>query len=189
MTGPSMVKRLHNWLKDSRGIAAIEFALAAPLLVTLLLGSADILRLMLLHQKVEKVAYTMADLVTQGEQITAGDMAEYYMAPAELMDPFTFAENGRVIITSVYRGDEDAVGKVRWRSEGGGTLVRTSEIGEINADATLPGGLVLNTRDNVIVAEVFYQFTQMFPVDFLNTDEIYKVAVFKPRLGSLLTAP
>jgi len=186
----TLVKTYRAWRSDHRGVAAIEFALAVPILLSLFLGGVDVMRVMLLHQKVEKIAYAMADLVTQQDQLTRANMNDYYEAPSEIIAPFTFGANGVVIITSIYRDVGDPVsGKVRWRDSGGGTLVRTSRIGAVGANAVLPGGLTLNERDNVLIAEVYYRFEQLFPVDFLDVEDIYKAAVYKPRLGSQISAP
>jgi hypothetical protein len=186
----NMFASYRRWRNDNRGVAAIEFALAVPILLSLFLGSIDILRAMLFHQKVEKIAYAMADLTTQQDQLTRAMMDDYYEAPGKIMEPFTFGSSGLVIITSVYRDVGDPVsGKVRWRDSGGGTLVRTSRIGAVGANAVLPGGLTLNERDNVLIAEVFYGFDQLFPVDFMDIEDIYKAAIYKPRLGSQLSAP
>jgi hypothetical protein len=186
------MKLLKHIMKNEQGIAALEFALAAPILIALLMGSIDTMHLLLSQQKVEKVAYTMADLVSQNDQVTSADMNDYFMAPNEIMRPLTFGEDGLVIISSVYRTTGEAISRVRWRSSGAGTLVRDSKVGVVGQEATLPGGLTLKEKENVIVAEVFYHFNPIVVPASVTGDpssDIYKTAVFKPRLGALLTAP
>lgn len=182
---------LKQYIRSEAGIAGLEFALAAPLLVALLVGSIETLRYMLIHQKVEKVAYTMADLATQDDTLTQADMNDYYLAPKNIMSPMSFTTNGLVIITSVYRAVGDPKAKVRWRSTGGGTLSRSSKIGAVGQIAVLPNNLALNEKDNVLVAEVFYEYHKLLLPDGVisSSEDIYKTAVFKPRLGALLSAP
>ena len=49
---------------DKNGIAAVEFALAAPILITLLLGGFELARYSLLNLKMEKVAFTIDHSIT-----------------------------------------------------------------------------------------------------------------------------
>ncbi len=51
------------------GNVAVEFALALPVLMLLMLGSAEMARFVILHQKVDRVATTTSDLVARAETI------------------------------------------------------------------------------------------------------------------------
>lgn len=181
--------RPHTFIKSTAGIVATEFALMAPLLLLLLLGGMEISRFMLLHQKTEKVSYTIDDVVTQNTTITNAQLAQIVTAAAQIMQPYTFAANGVVIISSVYQSGTVNPPTVRWRYTGGGTLARTSKVGSVNGYATLPGGLTLNDKDNVIIVEVYYRYSPMFSGGVVGTQDIYKSTVFKPRLGALTTTP
>lgn len=192
----TMITALRNQLQrlipDNRGVAAIEFALAMPFLIALFVASTDMMRLMLVHQKAERVAYNIADLVAQTESLTPADIQQIFLAPTQIMEPFPVGARSLVIITSVNRaaGSDDTL--VRWRCEGGGTMDIESLVGGVGQEAELPNGLVINERENVIVAEVFYEFDGWFPVnlaEFMDIGLVYKTAVFKPRFGALLTSP
>jgi hypothetical protein len=99
-----------------------------------------------------------------------------------------FKQNGYVILTSVSRTG-GATPKVIWQCKGGGHAT-TSKIGAVSKDATPPGGLVLDATDDVIVAEVFYEYTPLFANAVPGLEkQLYKTAVFRPRLGSLTSAP
>jgi hypothetical protein len=79
------------------------------------------------------------------------------------------------------------VTKISWQCHGGGTQARDSRIGEVGDTVSLPGGLTIDADDNVIVAEVYYRYEPVF--DMLPiADEVYKTAVFRPRLGALTSA-
>jgi Flp pilus assembly protein TadG len=171
-----------------RGIAATEFALALPVLIVMLLGALDLTRFMLFHQKIERISYSTADVVSQAQSITANDLNNILKAASQIMLPAPFTTQGVVIISSVYK----PVGQptvIRWQYKGGGTLNRNSKVGVTNGAPTMPGGLILNDRDNVIVAETYYTFTPMFAGSAVPAQEIYRTALFKPRLGALTTPP
>lgn len=171
-----------------RGIAASEFALSLPILMIMLLGSMDITRFMLFYQKVDRISYSIADVVSQAQSVSAGDLDNVLAAAGQIMLPATFGDRGRVIISSVYKAPGQAT-VIRWQYGGGGTLSRTSRIGIMGGAPMMPNGLTLNDRENVIVAETFYEFDPMFPNSVVPPQEIYRTAIFKPRLGALTTPP
>ena len=170
------------------GIAATEFALALPVLVIMLLGALDLTRFMLFHQKIERISYSTADVVAQAQSVSSTELNNILKAAAQIMLPAPFAAQGVVIISSVYKPPGQPT-TIRWQYKGGGSLERTSKVGLTNGTPTLPAGLTLNDRDNVIVAETYYMFTPMFAGSAVPAQEIYRRAVFKPRLGALTTPP
>jgi Flp pilus assembly protein TadG len=171
------------------GVAATEFAIALPFLLALMLGGFELSRYVILHQKLEKVAYTIADVVSQSDTVTIAQLDQAVTAATTIMEPNPFAPNGVVFISSVYKSGTDEP-TVRWQYSGGGSLTRTSSIGTLNAIATLPNSLTLNDKDNIIIAEVFYNYAPFLSGGIFADDvEIYKVTIFKPRLGALTTPP
>jgi Flp pilus assembly pilin Flp len=181
-------RAIQHLLKNERGVAATEFALLLPVLLALLLGTYEMSRFIILNQKIERVAYTVSDVVAQQTSITTAQLNDILVAASKIMEPYEFGPNGRVIVTSVYQDVDDGA-TVRWQYEGGGTLDRDSRIGVVDGDAVLPGTLTLNDDDNIIIAEVFYNYVPTFTEDYFGTRENYKYAIFKPRFGALTTAP
>lgn len=183
-----MTNKRAAMFRDERGIAATEFALLLPALLALVLGVYEISRYILLHQKLERVAYTVADVTGQQTAVTAAGLNDIMAAAIKIMDPYEFPDNGVIILTSVYQ-DPDGGPVVRWQYKGGGTLDRESRIGAAGDEAELPAGFTLNDSDNVIFSEVFYSYIPDFDEEYFASRENYKYAVFKPRLGALTTAP
>ena len=70
-----------------------------------------------------------------------------------------------------------------------GGLNVNSAFGILGADADLPTGFTLAPRDNVIVAEVFYRYHPIAPGLLFDESTVYRRALFKPRLGTLITNP
>ena len=68
--------------------------------------------------------------------------------------------------------------------------MKASRIGNIGGNAVLPNGLTLNDNDNVIISEVYYNFTPMFiSTGLFPATLVYRVGVYKPRLSQLITVP
>lgn len=174
---------------DNRGLAAMEFALCAPLLFMLFMGSYEISRYILVMLKVEKTAYTVADVVAQSSTVSLTQMNQYVSASTQIMLPYPFDSQGRVIVSSVYQTGPTPPSIVRWQYSGGGSLARTSQVGLVNGAATLPAGMILVDRENIIIAEVYYRYEPYFTLGVLDAQDIYRTAIFKPRLGALTTPP
>lgn len=181
-----------------KGAAAVEFALTLPLWITLLLGMSDGAYCMLVNEKCDRIAYSVTDIVTQYQSVSLSNLSDIIQAASQLMQPFVFANNGIVIVTSVYQPSGSSP-RICWQYTGGGSLTgHVSKIGTPNGSSTcsqgsvaaLPNGLTLNNNDNVIISEVYYSFTPMFiSTNLFPANLIYKVAVYKPRLSPLITTP
>jgi TadE-like protein len=181
-----MMRNLFSLIQDQRGVAAIELACILPMVMTLFLGIVEISNFILVNQRTEKMAYTISDVVSQGETITIAELDNILSATSEIMKPFPFGTRGHVFITSVHRKPNQQP-KVAWQYEGGGTLNNTnSHFGGTGFTSPLPQGFVLNERETVIITEIFYNH-QNFITDIFNgiNPQLYKFAFYKPRLGSL----
>lgn len=184
-----MVRRNQLRHRGQRGIAAVELALVFPILLILLLGGMDMTRYMLYHQKVERITFSVADIVAQSSSITKVQMDDIVLAAGQIMQPFNFGADGIVIVTSVYKDPAQTYPTIRWQYVGGGGLARASKVGIVNGTPALPNGLTLNDKDNVIITETYYVFAPTFNSGVVAAGDIYKEAVYKPRLGALLSLP
>lgn len=170
--------------RDERGAALIELGFAVPILVAILLGCFETTRYVLLHQKMSRAAASTADLVAQLDGITVAQMDDLFDATSQLMDPFAFDTDGRIIVSSVYRPGADAA-TVAWQTINAGGIGAASDVGATGATATLPAGLAVDTGENVIVAEVFYQYTPYFFDKIFEPVQLKHEAFNRPRIANL----
>lgn len=170
-------------------MALVEFALMLPVLLTFFYGCIEITRYILITQKVEKLAFTVADVCSQNKTLSVSDITALLAATNDIMKPFNFGNAGKVMITSLYRADGAANAKVNWRYISTSTLNVTSGLGSLGAVPTMPGTFAFDNKENVIAAEVYYQFSPLITTQFFGTRIIYRAAFYKPRLGELTTAP
>ncbi|WP_025660844.1 TadE/TadG family type IV pilus assembly protein [Rhizobium sp. IBUN] len=180
----SVTRRLAG---NEEGVAGIEMAIITPVLLLLLCGGSEVSLYARSHFQTAQMASTVADAVARYEAITSSDITSIFSVSSEVMGNEDFKENGYVILTSVSRTG-GAAPVVAWQCKGGSDA-QTSKIGVVTKAATLPGNLTLDATDNVIVAEVFYRYTPLFSNFMPVETQLYKTAVFRPRLGSLTSAP
>ena len=77
--------------------------------------------------------------------------------------------------------------KVDWQRAGGGTISVGSAVGVAGGTATLPAELTVRPGEEVIVAEVYYNFTPWLAPDVAPAAQLYHRAFFRPRQGPLTT--
>jgi hypothetical protein len=186
-----------NILRDCRAIALVEFALALPVLLLFLLGTIEFGRFAILHQKLDKAAHTMADLVTQSRTICATDLDDFASAIPQIMKPFTF--DGGIIFNSIVGSSEEnplpaCEGLsdspcIAWQHNRSAYM---SMIGSAGGSPTLPSGYILLPEDNIIAVELFYEYNALLSAT--NTlahiflpQRIQKTTIYKPRQNGSLT--
>jgi Flp pilus assembly protein TadG len=77
-----MLVHLRRFAPDRRAVAALEFAIIAPLLLVLYSGGVDVTRAIVFHQKLQQATTAINDLVSQATEIRK----------AEVLDSFTIAD-------------------------------------------------------------------------------------------------
>lgn len=186
MTCSRLMKR---FAAADHGLAMVEFAILLPIMMTLFYGTVEVSRYILVTQKVEKLAHSVADVTAQEQNATKSTLDQVMSASSDIMNPFTLSTNGKIIISSLYRKQGAAQATVNWPYEGGGSLAAASLIGAQDAIPNMPGGFTFEERENVISAEVFYRYSPLLTTRFFGTVTIYRSAFYKPRFGALLTPP
>ena len=172
---------------DRGGSVLVEMVTAIPILALLVLGSIEMAQYLLVHQKLNRAASTMADLVSQPATITEAEVDELFDAATHLLEPFDLENRGRVIVSSVSRDAGESTPMVDWQREGGGTYSATSHIGLPNGPATMPNGFVVRDGENLITAEIFFDYEPLFFSSLIEGGLIWHHAYRRSRLGALST--
>ncbi len=131
--------------RDQRGVSAVEFALIAPLMLLLYLGSVELSVMMRMDRKVTATASALGDLTSRLSVVSDNDMREMFDAANVMLDPHP-AANARMRITSIIDTGE-ALPVVAWSDAYGHTAYTPG------ASITLPDGIV-PPSGSVIMAEV-----------------------------------
>src|SRR5262245_58985067 len=105
--------------RDQRGISAVEFAMLAPLMVTLYLGGVEISEGIAIDRKVTLVARTLGDLVAQTSSVTTTDINNILGASAAVVQPYDDSKL-KITITSV-KIDSQGNATVSWSDTKNGT--------------------------------------------------------------------
>lgn len=148
MRGPA------SFVRDRRGVAAVEFALIAPLMIALYFGLAELTMGLMAERRASHLASTLADLVAQDAQTDRATLDQVLSAGAPIMEPFPATSSELKIVISSVVADEDGDVSVAWSRATSGATARTKGA---SVDG-LPEDLLAN-NEGLIMAEVEYKHT------------------------------
>jgi Flp pilus assembly protein TadG len=164
---------------SSRGVAAVEFALIAPVMLLLLLGTYELAQAIAAKRKAVLTATTVANIVTQYTSISASQtMPDILNASTVVLTPFSAAN--AVVIVSQIQINAQGKATISWSQALNGTA-RT--VGQV---VTVPAALdVPNTY--LVFGETTYAYSP--DIDFLSlgTQSLYSSVYMFPRSASSIT--
>ena len=177
-----------SFLKGQAGLAAVEMAVALPIMVSLLLSGVEITRFVLLNQKLERASTTIADLVAREETISENAITDIFEITEEVMRPFEINDNTTVILSSIIKSGTDDPTVVWQRSYGTSSTAPTgSHYGTTGEVADLPDDFIMRSGEGIIRAEIAHDFEATFLSDLIPETILYKNAIFRPRYGAQYT--
>ncbi|MEQ8283976.1 MAG: pilus assembly protein [Parvibaculum sp.] len=159
-------------LRDVAGLAAVEFALILPVMLTFYLGAVETTHMLTANRRVTSVAYTAADIVAQAAAISDADMADVFAASSAILSPFSTGPLS-VRVTSVVANSSN-VAQVAW-SDGFQISPRA-----VNSTVTLPAGLT-TPGSSVILVETTYSYGSPLSETITGTIDFSETAYLKPR--------
>lgn len=173
-----MLRRLRRFKKAEGGLAAVEFALIAPVMVTLLLGTVELCNALECHQKVTMLASTGADLVAQSKTVSATDMSNIFSAINAIIYPFATA-NAKIVISSIV-SDGNGNGTVAWSQAQNTTALTAGQAVTVPSGLMAAGSCAVGAC-SVILAQVTYDYTSPVGKFFVGTVPMTDTFYSHPR--------
>lgn len=184
-------------VRDRRGVAALEFALLAPILLLMMLGMADLVDYLRSSLRLERTAGEVTNIVAQYETLKASDFPAIFGIAQRIAGSLDVTrDSGSVIVTGVANTGGGAA--VLWRCRAGSSAfssaLKTSgtrfSVADNVADATLAAG------QGAVVTEVFLPrdpwlysrnlFTLVSGTSAPPTQRLWAFAMQRPRLTGVL---
>lgn len=183
MRRPRPLRNLGGMLRDDRAVAAVEFALILPLLLTLYLGTVEGASLYAVDRKVATLASTVADLVArEKDTLTQTELDDYFEAAVNILSPYD--TDGLAQVVSLLSIDSAGEATVVWSAAHGSGVARDADDqfpleadAEINVLARGAGGWL-------VVGEADYAYSPLTGFVYQNTINLRHVEYFLPRIAS-----
>jgi Flp pilus assembly protein TadG len=161
-------RRVLAFMRDRRGLSAVEFALLLPLLLALYIGGTEITQAVAIDRKVTLTAHTVADLVTRVSATSTSDLQSSFSAAADVIAPY--ATGNMTVTVSQIKIDNNGNGTIDWSCSYQGTAHTAG------SSVTLPPALA-TPNTYLIWGESQYAYTP--PIGYMITgtfrlkDQVY----------------
>lgn len=174
------------------GVAAVEFALALPVLMGLTLYGAEAANMAYTSQKIGDIATLTADSISRIRlSISNGDVTDALGGIKILGDSIDLRNNGRIIVSSIApvldNSNNVTNQKLRWQ-RCSGALVKTSAFAttqntNIGADGMGPSGrkIAATKGSELIFVEVYYTYRPLISASFFGTPQMSAYAAMAVR--------
>src|SRR3954469_14608325 len=98
---------------DRRGVAATEFVMIVPLMLTMFFGVVEFSSGVAVNRKVTLVARTLSDLTSQSTSIADSDLSNFFAASVGILTPYS-ASPTQSTITELYVDPATHKARVQW---------------------------------------------------------------------------
>ncbi|MBA4782010.1 MAG: pilus assembly protein [Rhizobiales bacterium] len=167
--------------RSKRGVAAVEFALVAPIIVTLLLGSVDAVYALTAKRKVSVASSTMADLVAREVRITNDDIRGISDLGKLVMTPFD-VNTARIVVTGFQVDASGRNAQVRWSDPIGPGAVAKSVGTTVALDTPLQPNVFLVLSEVELPYRTLLGFLERY-LDLPNMFTLSDRRYFQSRSG------
>jgi Flp pilus assembly protein TadG len=172
----ALARRLHRSLvrfaEERRGIAAVEFAMLLPIMMTLFLGSVEITTAVAVQRKVTLTARALSDLSSQFTTIADSDMTNILNAASDIIAPY--ASNKLASVVSELSINAQGQATVVWSDTLNGTA-RT-----VGSTVTIPSNLAI-ANTYLILGEAQYKYSPPYGYVVTGTLTLSDQIYMRPR--------
>src|SRR6202789_3289994 len=175
--------RTRRFLRDRGGLAAIEFAFVAPILILAYFGVAELCGAMLAQRKTSHVASAIGDLTSQYSAPAASDINNFFAAGQVMMSP-SDTTTLKMRISAVQENAAGTAASVIWSCASSNWAVLAKTTPE-----PLPQVNMIAAGQSVIMAET--QYTYSSPMSYLLPSVFTYSNVFylRPRIVDPIPDP
>ena len=167
---------LAGTLKNRDGVAAIEFAIIAPVMIFMYLGLAELSLLVTADRNVSHASAVTADLSTQTETLTGSDIEDIFDASLAVLGAnYTNAARFSVDIISFEVDADDNIQEVGYAKLGSGFTTKIDPEPIMTASPAL-----LNQTSGLVVTRVMYEYHSVSQ-RYVGTPTLTETFMLKPR--------
>lgn len=170
-----MLKLLRNFARAQKGLAAVEFALIAPVMIMMFFGAVELTSAADCNARVSRVASTTADLVAQSTSVSSSDTTNIFNAAFAILYPYS-STPAKIVVSSLV-DDGKGGATVAWSD----ATANATPLAK-GTTVTVPAGLITSgSGGSVILATISYNYVA--PVTYFTGGSLTFSQTFyaKPR--------
>ena len=166
------IDQLARFAEERRGLAAVEFAMLLPVMLTLFLGSVEVSTGVAIQRKVSLTARALADLSSQYTSIANADMTNILNASSDIIAPYPAAKLSSVVSELSVNGQ--GVATVVWSDALNGTARNVGDT------VTIPAGLAV-ANSYLLLGEASYSYNPTYGYVLTGTMTLSDHIYMRPR--------
>ena len=137
-----------RFLRDVRGVAAVEFALMAPMLILACFGSFEVFQAAAAYRKLCSTTVELATVTSQYTTMSANDVSNVMNATSQIMTPFA-TQNLSIVLSEISTNSLNHA-TVTWSQAYNGGSALTP-----GASVTLPSSLSQSSTSYILVQTTY----------------------------------
>jgi Flp pilus assembly protein TadG len=174
-----LMRALRRFVRDKRGLGAVEFAMTAPFMILLYIGGAQLMDAISAYRKVVQADRTLADVTTQYVSVTPTDLDNIITGAKQVMAPFP--NNSASMIITEIAFDNNRVPSIVWSRSNDGTTLKLADL-KLSNDISQPGSYI-------VLSQIIYRYKPSVAAKLVGpltfTDHIY----MNPRRSNSVDCP
>jgi Flp pilus assembly protein TadG len=168
-----------RWLRDTRGVAAVEFALVVPMVIIVYAGGFEIAQASTVYRKLTDTTVQIANVTSQYTTVAQPDLNTIFGASSQIMAPYSTGP--LTIVMSEVTTDASSAAKVTW-SKGYPTGTTALAVGSA---VTMPTGLASPSSNYILVQTTYSYATTIgsaFVANIPMKDQIFMIPRESPSI-------
>jgi Flp pilus assembly protein TadG len=142
---------LGRLVRDSSGLAAVEFAMIVPLMLVMFFGTIEVSNGVAANRKVSIIAQAMSDLTSRYTAVNDTDIANFRNIAVAILTPYTGTM--KETVTEVYIDPSSGAGRAQWSK---GDVPRA-----VGSVVPVPAALIGRDSNNAIIAAQYLIFSEV----------------------------
>lgn len=188
---------LRELLRDRRGIAAIEFALIAPILLSLYFVTMEVSQGIEVNKKVSRIGSMVADLVAQQTSVKPDDLNAMMNIGSSLLQPYNRSQPTIIITGIQINNDANPKARVDWsrKLQNGTTgrgLARNTEL-TIPEQLLIPGAFLVRVESQLgyrpVITWTVDQKASLGLAAAFDNISMNEVYYLRPRMTNTIPCP
>lgn len=177
------IKRL---VRAQEAVAAVEFAMIMPLLLTLYLGSLELSQLITTDQRITNIAGTVGDLVSRSNgEVTAASLTDYFTAATAIISPLPTTGLTQVVTEYSINASTGKATVIWSQPYNGGTAKLAGTV--YNANTVVPVSMTNISKGSwVIASEAKYPYVPLLGLFFKTSFTLYHQNFYAPRYAAII---
>jgi Flp pilus assembly protein TadG len=169
-------RKFARFARDRRGVSAVEFAMVAPLLITLYFGCVEISDGVAADRKVTLTAAALANLSSRVTNISSGDMTNILDASSAIIAPYSAANLTITVSCLSINASKNAT--VKWSATRNGTARAVGSSYTFNVSESALD--IANSQ--LVLAEATYAYTPIVGYSITGTLTLADHMFMSPRI-------